>query len=96
MANLNATIQHQQVSKATIFYREDVFPTNPTILLLRGFPTSSHMLRNMIPILSRNYQVIAPDLPGIGFSTVDKGYSYTVANFVTTVVEFLDTLDVKK
>lgn len=52
----------------TIFYREAGAKDAPTILLLHGFPTSSHMFRNLIPTLAEKYHVIAPDLPGFGFS----------------------------
>src|SRR5215472_4209586 len=51
-----------------IFYREAGPKTAPNILLLHGFPTSSHMFRNLIPLPEDRYHVIAPDLPGFGFS----------------------------
>lgn len=51
-----------------IFYREAGSRTAPTVLLLHGFPTSSHMFRNLIPLLADRYHVVAPDLPGFGFS----------------------------
>jgi len=51
-----------------IFYRESGRADAPTVLLLHGFPTSSHMFRNLIPLLAERYHVIAPDLPGFGFS----------------------------
>jgi pimeloyl-ACP methyl ester carboxylesterase len=51
-----------------IFYREAGRADAPTVLLLHGFPTSSHMFRNLIPLLAERYHVIAPDLPGFGFS----------------------------
>ena len=53
-----------------IFYREAGARSAPTILLLHGFPTSSHMFRNLIPALAKHYHVVAPDLPGFGFSTL--------------------------
>ena len=49
-----------------IFYRETGARSAPTILLLHGFPTSSHMFRNLIPALAEHYHVVAPDLPGFG------------------------------
>ena len=49
-----------------IFYREAGPTTAPHVLLLHGFPTSSHMFRNLIPRLADRYHVIAPDLPGFG------------------------------
>jgi pimeloyl-ACP methyl ester carboxylesterase len=56
------------VGNHKIFYREAGLKENPSILLLHGFPTSSHMYRNLIPALSAEYHVIAPDLPGFGFT----------------------------
>src|SRR5271155_3923056 len=64
-----ATSYHQvDVQGIKIFYREAGNPSAPTVLLLHGFPTSSHMYRNLIPMLSDRYHLIAPDLPGFGFS----------------------------
>ena len=62
-----------------IFYREAGDPKNPAVLLLHGFPTSSHMFRNLIPELSGEYHVVAPDLPGFGFSDAPdhKSFAYT-------------------
>ena len=61
--------QHAIVDGSKIFYREAGPKTAPTILLLlHGFPTSSHMFRNLIPALAERYHVVAPDLPGFGFS----------------------------
>ncbi|KAH8684442.1 Alpha/Beta hydrolase protein [Tricladium varicosporioides] len=87
-----------------IFYREagPQTPTTPTILLLHGFPSSSHQYRNLIPILdqesSQKYRIIAPDLPGYGFTTVpeSRNYTYTFENIATTIEAFLDVLAVTK
>ncbi len=54
-----------QIDDLDIFYREAGRREAPTILLLHGFPTSSHMFRNLIPQLSERYHVIAPDYPGV-------------------------------
>ncbi|HEY6989370.1 MAG TPA: alpha/beta hydrolase [Bryobacteraceae bacterium] len=75
-----------------IFYREAGPKTAPTILLLHGFPTSSHMFRNLIPALAGRYHVIAPDLPGFGFSDAPdrKLFRYTfegLANVIGRVTE---------
>jgi len=51
-----------------VFYREAGDPKAPTVLLLHGFPTSSHMFRDLIPALADRYHVVAPDLPGFGFT----------------------------
>jgi pimeloyl-ACP methyl ester carboxylesterase len=62
------SFHHARVDGNQLFYREAGPKSAPTILLLHGFPTSSHMFRNLIPILADRYHVIAPDLPGFGFS----------------------------
>jgi len=59
--------KHAAVDRNRIFYREAGPETAPTILLLHGFPTSSHMFRNLIPALADRYHVVAPDLPGFAF-----------------------------
>jgi pimeloyl-ACP methyl ester carboxylesterase len=51
-----------------IFYREAGAATSPALFLLHGFPTSSHMFRDLIPALADDYHLVAPDLPGFGFS----------------------------
>jgi pimeloyl-ACP methyl ester carboxylesterase len=56
----------KQVSDVEVFYREAGPADAPVILLLHGFPTSSHMFRDLIPALADRYRVIAPDLPGFG------------------------------
>src|SRR5882757_1885838 len=62
-----------------IFYREAGDPDAPVVLLLHGFPASSFQYRELIPRLADHYRVIAPDLPGFGFTEVpaDRGYVYT-------------------
>lgn len=56
----------QEVDGVTVFYREAGLADAPVILLLRGFPTASHMFRSLIPLLAHRYRLIAPDLPGFG------------------------------
>jgi pimeloyl-ACP methyl ester carboxylesterase len=79
-------------SGESVFYREAGALTSPTILLLHGFPSSSHQFRNLIPLLAPQYRVIAPDLPAYGFTTVPDSYKYTFANLATTVDTFLAEL----
>lgn len=83
---------------AEIFYRHAGSPTSPVLLLLHGFPSSSHMFRNLIPLLSTKYHVIAPDLPGFGFTTVppSRNYKYTFASITQTITSFLGALKVLK
>ena len=77
-----------------IFYREAGPKAAPTILLLHGFPTSSHMFRNLIPELAGTYHVVAPDLPGFGFSDAPdrKQYRYTFENLSKAVDSFTEVI----
>jgi pimeloyl-ACP methyl ester carboxylesterase len=81
-----------------LFYRESGPPDAPTILLLHGFPTSSHQFRNLNPLLSHKYHVLAPDLPRFGFTTVpsSRDYTYTFASLTSTISVFLTTLSIPK
>jgi pimeloyl-ACP methyl ester carboxylesterase len=81
-----------------IFYREAGPPNAPTILLLHGFPTSSHMFRNLIPELADRYHVIAPDYPGYGQSDMpDRAtFSYTFDRFGQLVDGLLNQLGVTR
>jgi pimeloyl-ACP methyl ester carboxylesterase len=77
-----------------IFYREAGPKTAANVLLLHGFPTSSHMFRNLIPILAERYHVIAPDLPGFGFSEAPdrKRFRYTFENLAKTIEQFTQAI----
>jgi pimeloyl-ACP methyl ester carboxylesterase len=81
-----------------IFYRESGAPEAPVVLLLHGFPTSSFMFRNLIPALSAHYRVIAPDLPGFGYSAMPsrEQYHYTFDNLAQTMQAFIDSLKLKR
>ena len=81
------TYRRASVAGNQIFYREAGSKTNPTLLLLHGFPTSSHMFRNLLPILAGEYHVVAPDLPGFGFSDApDRNqFRYTFENLSKTI-----------
>jgi pimeloyl-ACP methyl ester carboxylesterase len=82
-------------SGVDIFYREQS-PADPskTILLLHGFPSSSHQYRNMIPLLATQYRVIAPDFPGFGFTEAPAGFKYTFESLTDVLSEFIDSLSV--
>ena len=87
-----------QVNGINVFYREAGSATSPTVLLLHGFPTSSHMFRNLIPKLADNYRVIAPDLPGFGFSDSpprDK-FKYTFESLARVIGDFTEKLGSKR
>jgi pimeloyl-ACP methyl ester carboxylesterase len=77
-----------------IFYREAGAKEAPTLLLLHGFPTSSHMFRNLIPALADRYHVIAPDLPGFGFSESPdrEHFRYTFENLASVIDRFTQTI----
>ncbi len=85
--------QHATVEGHKVFYREAGSKTAPAILLLHGFPTSSHMFRNLIPALSDRYHMVAPDLPGFGFSDAPdrKQFRYTFENLAKTIDKFTQT-----
>jgi pimeloyl-ACP methyl ester carboxylesterase len=86
--------QHATVDGIKIFYREAGSKTAPTILLLHGFPTSSHMFRDLIPALADRYHVVAPDLPGFGFSDAPdrKRFRYTFENLAKVIGSFTQTI----
>jgi len=81
-----------------IFYRSAGPKDAPMLLLLHGFPSSSHQYRNLIPLLSHKFRVIAPDYPGFGFTEVpaSRNYIYTFSNLTTTIARFLDALNITK
>ncbi len=81
-----------------IFYREAGNPENPTILLLHGFPTSSHMFRDLIPELADEFHLVAPDYPGYGFSAMPKvdEFEYSFDNVAKIVDKFVDALALDK
>jgi len=83
-----------QVAGLDIFYREAGSETAPTILLLHGFPTSSHMFRDLIPLLSDRYHVIAPDYPGFGYSASPsvEQFEYTFDRLADVMEGFVDAL----
>ena len=86
------------VDSVRIAYREAGLTGNPVLLLLHGFPSSSHMFRNVIPRLSEHFHVIAPDLPGFGFSEIPRtnAFSYTFEHYAELISEFLSKLNISK
>lgn len=86
-----------EIDGTGIFYREAGDRSKPTILLLHGFPSSSHQYRNLIPALANEYHVIAPDYPGFGHSDMPdrKTFQYTFNNFAAIVEKLLEKMSVK-
>jgi pimeloyl-ACP methyl ester carboxylesterase len=77
-----------------IFYREAGDPNQTSLLLLHGFPSSSHMFRNLIPLLSDRFHIVAPDLPGFGFSQSPprSQFKYTFDNLATVIEAFTEVV----
>jgi pimeloyl-ACP methyl ester carboxylesterase len=81
-----------------VFYRAAGDPKAPVVLLLHGFPTSSFMFRELIPRLADRYRVIAPDLPGFGFTEVpaDRKYKYSFESLAVTIDAFTQALGLNR
>jgi pimeloyl-ACP methyl ester carboxylesterase len=81
-----------------IFYREAGSRDNPTILLLHGFPTSSHMFRNLMPALADRFHLVAPDYPGYGNSSMPtvNEFDYTFDHLAEIMEKFIAAIDLKK
>ena len=94
--------QHQTMHRTVeidgleIFYREAGPADAPTVLLLHGFPTSSHMFRNLIPRLSDRFHLVAPDFPGFGASSMPsmEEFEYSFDNIAKVVEKFVDKLGI--
>ena len=87
-----------KVDDVEVFYREAGPTDAPVLLLLHGFPTSSHMFRNLIPQLADKYRVIAPDYPGFGQSAMpDRSkFAYTFENYAQVVDKLIRQLGVTR
>ncbi|HMF46228.1 MAG TPA: alpha/beta hydrolase [Candidatus Udaeobacter sp.] len=92
------TYKYATVGGRKIFYREAGSKDAPTILLLHGFPTSSHMFRDLIPLLAGRFHLVAPDFPGFGQSDMPEreAYDYTFANIANTISGFIENIGAKK
>lgn len=87
-----------KVNGIDIFYREAGLKGKPVLVLLHGYPTSSHMYRNLLRNLSDDYHLIAPDYPGFGRSEQPPiaDFDYTFENFASIIKTLLEQLDIKK
>ncbi len=83
-----------KVDGLNLFYREAGDPSRPTIVLLHGFPSSSHMYRDLIPKLAAKYHVIAPDYPGFGYSDQPAvaDFAYTFDHLAAVTDDLLESL----
>jgi pimeloyl-ACP methyl ester carboxylesterase len=90
--------QYATIDGNKTFYREAGPVSAPAVLLLHGFPTSSHMFRKLIPELAGRYHVIAPDLPGFGFSdTPDRHrFHYTFEHMAATIDRFTEVIGLER
>ncbi len=81
-----------------VFYRSAGDPKHPAVLLLHGFPTSSHMFRDLIPALADLYYVVAPYLPGFGFSDAPDraSFKYSFEHLAEVIDRFTEVLTLKR
>ena len=86
------------IENVNIFYREAGNPSNPTILLLHGFPTSSHMFRDLITELANDFHLVAPDYPGYGFSSMPAvdDFDYSFDNVAKLMEQFVDVVGIDR
>lgn len=92
------SVHRVTADNVNVFYREAGPPDAPVVLLLHGFPTSSFQYRELIPRLAERYHVIAPDLPGFGFTEVPEGrrYQYSFDALAKTMQSFTEALALKR
>ncbi|ARJ43981.1 hydrolase [Pantoea alhagi] len=99
-SNVHFSVEYKyaEADGVKVFYREAGHPENPDLLLLHGFPSSSHQFRELIPLLADKFHIIAPDLPGFGFTEVpqEREYVYTFDALAQTIISFVDTLHMEK
>jgi len=87
-------LRRAEIGEVGLFYREAGAPDRPAVLLLHGFPSSSHMFRDLIPRLADRYHVIAPDLPGFGFTQAPErgAFTYSFDNLARVIEVFTDAI----
>ncbi|KAI9712605.1 MAG: hypothetical protein M1812_006785 [Candelaria pacifica] len=103
MAQSTLQVTNQNVtlpSGIKVFYRAAGSPSAPPLVLMHGFPSSSHQYRRLIPLLAHltGHYIVAPDFPGYGFTTVPDSlnYTYNFANLTDTFTSFLSVLGINK
>jgi pimeloyl-ACP methyl ester carboxylesterase len=94
----STSIHKVEADGLRVFYRAAGDPTAPVVLLLHGFPASSFMFRELIPRLANDYRVIAPDLPGFGFTEVpsERNYAYSFDALAKTIDSFTEALHINR
>jgi pimeloyl-ACP methyl ester carboxylesterase len=92
------SIHQIEADGVSVFYRQAGPADAPIVLLLHGFPTSSFQYRELIPRLADRYRVIAPDLPGFGFTVVpeERRYKYSFDSLAKTMLALTDALNLTK
>jgi len=92
------SVRSVEADGVKVFYRSAGDPSAPVVLLLHGFPSSSFMFRELIPRLGDRYRVIAPDLPGFGFTEVpaERKYTYTFDALAVTIEAFTQALKLNR
>ncbi|GAA0744926.1 alpha/beta hydrolase [Sphingomonas sp. ABOLD] len=94
--HLETSVHRIEAAGVSIFYRAAGDPRNPVILLLHGFPSSSHQFRAFMPRLADRFHVIAPDLPGFGFTEVPDDFVYSFDSLAETIGAFCDVLGLRQ
>ena len=86
--------RYADVDHVKVFYREAGRPNAPKLLLLHGFPSSSHMFRDLIPLLAGHFHIVAPDLPGFGQSDMPSrdAFAYTFDNIANVIERFTEQI----
>jgi len=94
----SVAIHKVEADGVRLFYREAGDPNAPVVLLLHGFPASSFMFRELMPRLADEYRVIAPDLPGFGFTEVpaERKYAYSFDQLAKTIDAFTEAIKIKR
>lgn len=95
---MTITYGYKTVGDTEVFFREAGAKDAPVLLLLHGFPTASHMFRDLIPLLSHRFRVIAPDLPGFGQTkTPPRGtFNYTFDNLADVIDGFITAMSLDR
>jgi pimeloyl-ACP methyl ester carboxylesterase len=93
-----ASVHYVEADGVRVFYRAAGDPSAPAVLLLHGFPASSFMFRELIPRLADEYRIIAPDLPGFGFTQVpsERNYEYSFGQLASTIDAFTRVVKINR